>query len=55
MTRWISVFCVLPVDGSEMLAWFVLGSLVLVLLPRLRTIFCLGSPRMVSVGNEPFS
>ena len=55
MTRRISVFCVLPEDGSEMLAWFVCGSFVLVLLPCLRTIFCFGSPRVVSVGNEPFS
>ena len=38
-----------------MLAWFVCGSFVLVLLPCLRTIFCLGSPRVVSIGNEPFS
>jgi len=55
MTRRISVFCVLPEDGSETLAWFVVGSLVLVLLPRLRTCFCFGSPRVVSVAKEPFS
>jgi len=55
MTRVISVFWVLPDEGSETLAWFVFGNRVLVLPPRLRTIFCLGSPSVVSVGNEPFS
>ena len=50
----ISVFCVLP-ELSDTLATFVLGSLVFVFAPRVRVIFCPGSPSMVSVGNEPFS
>ena len=54
MTRVISVFCVLP-ELSDTLAVFVLGSRVLVLPPRVRVIFFLGSPSVVSVGNEPFS
>ena len=54
MTRVISVFSVLP-ELLETLAMFVLGSRVLVLPPRLRFVFCRGSPSVVSVGNEPFS
>lgn len=54
MTRVISVFCVLP-ELSDTLAVFVLGSRILVLPPRVRDVFCLGSPSVVSVGNEPFS
>ncbi len=50
----ISVFCVLP-EVSDTLAWFVFCSRVLVLPPRVRFVFCLGSPSVVSVGNEPFS
>ena len=50
----ISVFCVLP-ELSDTLAVFVFCSRVLVLPPRVRFVFCLGSPSTVSVGNEPFS
>jgi len=55
MTRRISVFWVLFVVGSEMLAWFVFCRRIFVLLPRLRVVFFLGSPSVVSVGNEPLS
>jgi hypothetical protein len=50
----ISVFCVFP-WLSDTLATFVLGSRILVLPPRVRAVFCLGSPSTVSVENEPFS
>ena len=51
----ISAFWVLPDEGSETLAWFVLGSRVFVLPPRVRIAFCLVSPKVVSIGKEPFS
>jgi len=43
------------VAGSETLAWFVLSRRVFVLAPRLRSIFFLGSPSVVSVEKEPLS
>ena len=38
--------------GSETLAWFVLSRRVFVLAPRLRSIFFLGSPSVVSVASQ---
>jgi len=55
MTRRISVFWVLLVFGSVMLAWFVFRRRIFWLFPLRRSVFFLGSPSVVSVGNEPFS
>ncbi len=55
MTLRISVFWVLCVVGSMMLAWLVVSRRVLSLPPRPRFVFFLGSPSVVSVGNDPFS
>ena len=55
MTRAMVVFSVFPVVGSLMLAWFVVTSLIFVLLPNRRLVFVFVSPSVVSVGNEPFS